>query len=116
MTLENGNILGEMGNILFAYYLIINSSFNVIAAIAQSGTISESDLLDEMKAFLQDFRSQQPLDSSFLDYVLNQELILQKGNFFCSLDNINENTTENPLALYNLIRNPLYAGAPNVTV
>lgn len=116
MTLENGNILGEMGNILFAYYLIINSSFNVIAAIAQDGSISESELLNEMKTFLQNLRSQKPLDPSFLDYVLNRELILQKGNFFCSLDNINENTTENPLALYNLIPNPLYAGAPNVTV
>ncbi len=32
---------------------------------------------------------------------------MQKGNFLCSFVNMNENTTENPLGIYNPIKNPL---------
>lgn len=116
MTKENGNILGDMGNILFAYYLIINSSFNVIAALAQDGSVSEEELLTEMKTLFLDLRRKDPLDSSFLNYILDSKTILQKGNFFCSLDNINENTTTNPLALYNEISNPLFVGDKNASI
>lgn len=116
MTVENGNILGEMGNILFAYYLIINSTFNVIAAIAQNNQMTELRLLEELQKTLVDFRNTRPLDSTFLNYVLDKQTLLQKGNFFCSLENINENTSANPLSLYNSIPNPLYLGGTHVSV
>ena len=105
-----------MGNILFAYYLIINSTFNVLAAIAQNESVTEKELLAELRGSLEDVRQKNPADRTFLDYILDCKEILQKGNFFCSLDNINENTTENPLALYNLIPNPLFTGARDATV
>lgn len=108
MTRDNGNVLEEKGNILFAYYLIVNSTFNVIASISQDNWISEADLIRELQLFLQGLRENSPADISCLNYLLDREQIYQKGNFYCSLQNLNENTTENPLAIYNLISNPLF--------
>ncbi|WP_291515477.1 IucA/IucC family protein [Bdellovibrio sp. ArHS] len=104
---ENGNILDNKGNILFAYYLLINSTWNVIAALAHPQGLGEADLLRMLSEFLTGMSNPSLPDSSFLDYVLKQPRIYQKGNFICSLQNLNENTAANPLAIYNLIENPL---------
>ena len=105
---DNGNVVPDlMGNILLAYYLIINSTFGVIAAIAQSGWIEEKELLVVLKDLLIQLREQKPKDTSFLDYLLDSEYLMYKGNFLCTLENINENTTQNPLAIYSKIPNPI---------
>lgn len=111
LTEDNGNILDEKGNILFSYYLMINSTFNVIAAIAADGWVSERDLVADMRRFLLNMRAQNPEDVSCLSYLLDKPEIWHKGNFTCSLQNLNENTTANPLAIYNLINNPLAENA-----
>lgn len=108
---ENGNVLDEKGNILFGYYLIVNSTFNVISAIASGGKghgVGEETLLKDLRGFLESLLSSELPDSSFLYYLLARSEIYQKGNFICSLQNLNENTAANPLAIYNLIKNPLY--------
>lgn len=107
LTRDNGNILDNKGNILFAYYLLVNSTWNVLAALSHSDGLSEKVLLQDLKAFLLEMKTPGLPDTSFLDYVLNEARIYQKGNFICSLQNLNENTTANPLAIYNLIDNPL---------
>ncbi len=105
---ENGNVLPEtMGNFLFTYYLILNSTFNVISAIAGGGRISEYELLGDLREFLARLRAEGPRDPSCLDYVLESDTLMHKGNFLCSFRNINENTSENPLAIYTPIQNPL---------
>lgn len=106
---ENGNILEEkMGNILFTYYLIINSTFNVIATIAKDTGIAESQLVKCLRDKLLAWKAMGVKDPSCFDYILFEKTLLQKGNFKCSFGNLNENTSENPLALYNPIPNPIY--------
>ncbi|MBO9665244.1 MAG: IucA/IucC family siderophore biosynthesis protein [Bdellovibrio sp.] len=107
LRMDNGNILDEKGNILFVYYLMINSTFNVIAAIAADGWVSEKALVADLRNFLSSIRESGPQDLSCLNYLLDSPEIWHKGNFTCSLQNINENTSANPLAIYNLIQNPI---------
>lgn len=109
MTYENGNILDDkMGNTLFSYYLMINSTFNVISTLARDSHSSEKELLLILRQELLSWRDEGVRDSSCFNYLLNDEELLQKGNFLCSFVNMNENTTENPLGIYNLIKNPIH--------
>lgn len=104
---SNGNILTEeMGNYLFSYYLILNSTFNVITAIAGSGWVSEEDLIAIYRAMLRELRAANPPDPSCLDYLLHGKSLMHKGNFLCSVRNTNENTIENPLSIYVPVENP----------
>lgn len=112
LVMENGNILDDKGNILFGYYLLVNSTFNVISAIAHKDGVSEESLLIDLREFLNSLLVPGLPDPSFLNYVLNRPEIYQKGNFICSLQNLNENTAANPLAIYNLIKNPVYQSVP----
>lgn len=105
---ENGNVLNErMGNYLFTYYLILNSTFNVISAISSSGWISDQELLSDLREVLRELRAEGVRDPSCLDYILESDTLMHKGNFLCSFRNINENTTADPLAIYTPIKNPL---------
>lgn len=109
LTYDNGNILEDkFGNTLFSYYLMINSTFNVIASIARDSGLSEKTLLSTLRSSLLEWKSEGVRDTSCFDYLLNDEFLLQKGNFLCSFVNLNENTTENPLGIYNQIKNPLH--------
>lgn len=104
---DKGIILGtETTSWLFGYYLIINSVFNLLAA-ASSSTVPEEILLKRFRQFLMDLKNEKPKDESFLDYLLNSETLMHKGNFLCSLRNINESTETNPLSIYTKIKNPL---------
>lgn len=109
MTMDNGNVLDdEMGNTLFSYYLIINSTFNVISSIAKDTGISEDHLMKMLKADLISWQSEGVKDLSCFNYLLESPTLLQKGNFLCSFVNMNENTTENPLGIYNTFPNPIF--------
>lgn len=109
MTMENGNILDDkMGNTLFSYYLFINSTFNVISSIAKDVGIKEETLMKVLKRELINWQQTGVRDSSCFDYLLNTPKLLQKGNFLCSFVNMNENTTENPLGIYNVFPNPIF--------
>lgn len=103
----NGNILTEeMGNYLFSYYLILNSTFNVITAIADSGWVSEEELIAIYRDMLLEIRAANPADPSCLNYLLESKSLMHKGNFLCSVQNTNENTIENPLSIYVPVENP----------
>jgi N2-citryl-N6-acetyl-N6-hydroxylysine synthase len=109
MTRDNGNVLDEkMGNYLFSYYLIINSTFNVVSTLAADTGVTEVSLLKILREHLEEWRRAGVKDSSCLDYLLDQKELMQKGNFLCSFINMNENTTTNPLSIYNPIPNPIY--------
>ena len=98
---------GDIGNRLFTYYLLINTTFGVTGALASSGTIEESCLVDDVRQCLEQLRQSQPRDTSCLDYMLDSKELLSKGNFFCCLQSLNENTLENPLGIYHAMPNPL---------
>jgi N2-citryl-N6-acetyl-N6-hydroxylysine synthase len=111
---ENGNVVTElMANSLFAYYLILNSTFNVITALSGSEDfVSETELLGLLRLHLEEKRSallQNPADHdlNFLNYLLDSEKLMHKGNFLCAFTNLNENTTSDPLAIYTPVANSI---------
>ncbi|SFK42735.1 N2-citryl-N6-acetyl-N6-hydroxylysine synthase [Nitrosomonas aestuarii] len=109
LDVNNGNVLDNpMAHALLGYYLIINSTFSLINALAAQQACTEETLLRMVLEYLQKKRSSHLLDYSFIDYLLNSSTLKQKGNFFCCLNGINENTEKNPLDIYNAIDNPLY--------
>ncbi|MGI9277186.1 MAG: IucA/IucC family protein [Endozoicomonas sp.] len=97
----------ELGNRLFTYYLLINSTFGVISALGSGYGINEQSLLLKLREFLEDIRTEGRRDQSCLDYMLDSNELWSKGNFFCSFNNLNENTLENPLDIYHPMKNPL---------
>jgi N2-citryl-N6-acetyl-N6-hydroxylysine synthase len=106
---ENGNILDEKnGTYLFSYYLIINSLFNVIGAIASGEFEKEERLISFVRETFFSWLQSDLKDSACLKYLLNEETLMHKGNFLCTLKNINENTTGNPLSIYVDIKNPFF--------
>ena len=109
MTMENGNVLEDvMANNLFSYYLIINSTFNVISTIAKDTGLSEEQFMKVLKSHLIQWQDAGVKDQSCFKYLLESPVLLQKGNFLCSFINMNENTIENPLGIYNSFPNPLF--------
>lgn len=89
----------------FPYYLLLNSTLAVTAAMGQAGFADESDLLAVVKNQLQTLRGQVK-DSRCLDYVLNASHWQCKGNFFCYLHDYNENTIVDPAIIYFNFVNP----------
>jgi N2-citryl-N6-acetyl-N6-hydroxylysine synthase len=111
LSLNNGNLVPErMGHVLFGYYLILNSVFNVISALAADGWIEESTLLAEFRRELEALMQRPGIDASFFRYLLDSPELLHKGNFFCACTSLNENTSADPLALYVPIPNPFFRG------
>lgn len=109
LDIKNGNILDNlMAHSLLGYYLIINSTFSLINALAMQLDCSEEELLSVLCEYLLDKKNHNLLDSTFVKYLLNSSTLKQKGNFFCCLHGINENTEKNPLDIYNPIENPIY--------
>lgn len=112
LGVNNGNLVPEkMGHALFAYYLILNTVFNVIAALS-ANEAEESAHLATLRAFLEEMRARPAMNPAFLNYLLDSPELLHKGNFYCAWSSLNENTTADPLALYTKIPNPLYRGKP----
>lgn len=108
---DNGNVVSEtMGNHLFTYYLILNSVFSVISALADGSESLEKKLLHQLRNHLQNILSSGVRDESCLKYILSDRWLMYKGNFLCSFLGINENTTTNPLSIYTPIKNPLCDG------
>lgn len=109
ITEENGNVLNEeITNTLIPYYLYVNSTLNVIASLARDLHISEFSLLGRLKENLLELKQDKKIeDLSCLNYLLENPFIKQKGNFLCSIVDMNENTTDNPFVIYNKMFNPL---------
>ncbi len=102
----NGNVVSaKMGNYLFVYYLILNSTFNMITAISGSDWISEEELLSDLKLFLTKIYKSNLNDPDCLEYLLFESELMHKGNFICSFKDINENTTLDPLEIYTPVKN-----------
>lgn len=109
ITEDNGNVLNEeITNTLIPYYLYVNSTLNIIASLARDLKVSEFSLLGRLKENLNELKKDKTIqDLSCLNYLLENPFIQQKGNFLCSIVDMNENTTENPFVIYNKMFNPL---------
>lgn len=105
---DNGNILTpQMGSILFSYYLVINSTFNTMTTLAEITNTDEDEWVELLRQHLIAMLKTNVTDDSTIRYLLESEVLWQKGNFGCCLRDINENTIENPMSIYNPIANPL---------
>ncbi len=92
----------------FPYYLLVNSTFAVTAALGAAGFDSEANLMalvgNQLKALRKDVTHK-----TCLDYVLDSPHWNVKGNFFCYLHDHNENTIVDPAVIYFDFVNPLLA-------
>ncbi len=105
---ETSNVIDdEMANRLFVYYLIVNSTWGLISALAAAGLCPESTLLMHLRAWLDQLRKGPRADTGCLNYILDTPQLWAKGNFQCALIGLNETTTEDPLAIYHRLPNPL---------
>ncbi len=90
----------------FPYYLLVNSTFAVTAALGVAGMDSEQNLMARVRAALAALRPQVE-HPTCLDYVLESASWNVKGNFFCYLHDRNENTIVDPSVIYFDFANPL---------
>lgn len=111
---ENGNVVTEkMANYLFVYYLMLNSTFNVITALAgREEHVTEKELLALLRTHLEEKRASalaeaEQHDLACLNYLLDGDALMHKGNFVCAFENLNENTTVDPLAIYTPVKNSI---------
>ncbi|KWT72601.1 MULTISPECIES: IucA/IucC family protein [unclassified Variovorax] len=109
LNLENGNILSD-GKIavLLVYYLIINSSFNAISALSTGSGLPEEELLRAMRVHMKRLLEEGVAEPCCLEHLLGNPELFQKRNFLCALTDLNENTTDDPIALYRAIPNPFH--------
>ncbi|MBY0416113.1 MAG: hypothetical protein K2Q18_18215 [Bdellovibrionales bacterium] len=109
LNTPNGNVLStNFANSLIGYYLFINSTLFTIKTLANKSSTIEDKFI---KIFQKKLKSLPDIkDSSFINYVLNSKSFLIKDNFECCLNNINENTIDNPLKFYKEFKNPFFAG------
>lgn len=108
------NVIDElMVKRLFAYYLVINSCFGLISALAAAGLTTEQALLYHLRQRLESLNAGPRRDRSCLEYLLQADELWAKGNFQCAIIGMNETTTEDPLAIYHRLPNALRTHARN---
>lgn len=90
----------------FPYYLLVNSTFAVTAALSAAGMDSETHLMARVRDALSALRNE-VMHTDCLDYVLTSPHWNVKGNFFCYLHDHNENTIVDPSVIYFDFINPL---------
>ena len=91
----------------FPYYLLLNSTLAVTAALAAAGFDSEERLMARVRDALVALR-RTAKQTRCLDYVLDSPTWNCKGNFFCYLHDRNENTIADPAVIYFDFSNPFY--------
>lgn len=92
----------------FPYYLLVNSTFAVTAALGAAGMDTEVSLMARVRDALDAVR-REVTHKTCLDYVLESPHWNVKGNFFCYLHDHNENTIVDPSVIYFDFSNPLLA-------
>jgi N2-citryl-N6-acetyl-N6-hydroxylysine synthase len=86
---------------------VINSTFNVISAICANLDVEEMELIQVLHRNLQTLLDSGVKDDLCLRYVLSSDALCCKGNFFCYLQNFNENSIPDPAVIYFDLVNPL---------
>ncbi|MHC9511305.1 IucA/IucC family protein [Kangiella sp. M94] len=107
-TASSGNLFeDDMVIYLFAYYLMVNACFNTISSLTLTDLISEEKAQSIYRDFLLQLKKEELPDPRVVNYLLTSTDIWSKGNFFCNLHAINENTMTDPFAIYHKLNNPL---------
>ncbi|WP_438764572.1 IucA/IucC family protein [Kushneria sp. TE3] len=97
----------------FPYYVLVNSTLSVTAALSEARCIDEHELVAHLRAHLETLREQcRDGDTTLLDHLLTSTTLEVKGNFFCYLAGINESTLDDPATIYLDMPNPLLIETP----
>ncbi|MEL6061904.1 MULTISPECIES: IucA/IucC family protein [unclassified Methylobacterium] len=100
---------------IVAYYLIVNSVFAVIGAIAVAGLAREDVLIRHLRRFVEALAGTDLPDKTCLRLLLEAPTLGSKGNFMICFRNINENTdVTDPLAHHVGLPNPLAVDSAEV--
>ena len=100
---------------IMTYYLVVNSVFAVVGAIAVAGLAREDVLIRHLRRFIRALAGQDLRDKTCLRALLDAPTLGSKGNFMICFRNINENTdVTDPLASYVGLPNPLAADSAEV--
>ncbi|REC94629.1 IucA/IucC family protein [Kushneria indalinina] len=92
----------------FPYYVLVNSTLAVTAALAEAGLVDERVLLTHLRDHLTALRRRcRDGDTTLLDHLLTSTTLEVKSNFFCYLAGINESTLDDPAKIYLDMSNPL---------
>ncbi|MEW5250180.1 IucA/IucC family protein [Microbulbifer sp. 2201CG32-9] len=111
---DGDNLIHEaQANRLFVYYLIVNSTFGLISALAAAELLTERELLCQLRDRLQLLWEGRRKDPSCLEYLLHDAEIWAKGNFQCALTGMNETTSADPFSIYHRLPNPLLIRQPH---
>lgn len=104
---DAGSVVHEqVASRFFAYQVILNSTFNVITSLAASNEIDERELLNDLREFLEGIREMGVRDPLCLNYLLDEQKLMHKGNFLYSLKGVNDNhVAKDPLSLYTPVEN-----------
>ncbi|WP_018261007.1 IucA/IucC family protein [Methylobacterium sp. WSM2598] len=109
LAFEAGHLFGapEAARIM-GYYLVVNSLFSVVGALALAGLAAESDLIGLLRDVLAELAAGPLRDRTCLDHLLTSPTLDSKGNFMIGLRDIDENTqVTDPLAEYVPLPNPI---------
>ncbi|AWN40305.1 IucA/IucC family protein [Methylobacterium durans] len=109
LDLEAGHLFAstEAAQIM-AYYLIVNSVFAVIGAIAIAGLATEDALIQILRRAIEEIAAKEIRDKACLRFLMEAKMLGCKGNFMICFRNINENTDViDPLAGYVPMPNPI---------
>lgn len=105
---QDHRITTEMLKRYFPYYVIVNSTLAVTAALSEAGFVDESVLVAHLRDHLAALRSHcRDGDTTLLDHLLTSPTLEVKSNFFCYLSGINESTLDDPAKIYLDMPNPL---------
>lgn len=99
----------QTANHLLGYYLVVNNFLGLVTALAADGVCSEDLLLTLLRGHLRALREQSPRYPQFLDYLLESDTLMAKGNLMISVGNLNETTSAHEaLRTYVPLPNPLH--------
>lgn len=111
-TIESGNFFENDTVIyLFTYYLLINSCFNTISSLTLTNLLTEEEALNIYQNFLKKLKDAELSDPRVINYLCDAEQLWSKGNFYCNLHAINENTMDDPFLIYHKLSNPIHSMA-----
>lgn len=96
----------------FSYYVFFNQLFAVINRLGVDGLVSESGLVFQVRTRLSKLKQQlNGIGRSFIDYILEQELIAYKTNLLARVNDVDELHKGVETTIYTQIANPLMPSA-----
>jgi siderophore synthetase component len=96
---------------VWAYSVVINGVFNVIASLAMIPGVAQSALLEQLRATLETQRERGLADPSALAYLLDSPQLWTKSNVRCFAGGVDEVSLADPQVIYRALPNPLIRAA-----